>query len=482
MRLRAFHVLTAHRREFAAISALAAIVLFAAAAQSASAAIPLAGEGLSGAGLSTGGTCYVALGASTGFSVSGTASGPYPGSFSETGTFSGWSSLSGHHLTRLDAAFTITSGTTTITGSFVGGSEYEPGPFCIQGHLAGGVTVNLPVTSTVTIDGQTFQGPGSVRATLYGAAGARDTVSESVPVPSGEISGSVVDNHTSAALGGICVDAYDSAGDVEAQTQTDSSGAYTLNGVGAGSAEVGFSTGCGAGSYVTQYYNDESSWASADPVTVTLGATTTGIDAAMVAGGHITGTVRARGTRTVLADMCVDAYDGGGGVAASAQTDSSGTYTLSALPTGSYRVGFGCGGDNPPYRTQYYNNKATLASATPIPVTEDTTTSGINAAMVGQGQITGTVIARTTRAPLAGICVRAYNRRRGVLASAQTNAGGNYTLSALPARSYRVGFTDCSHHRYLRQYYKDKPSWASADPVAVTAGTTTSRVNAAMRT
>ena len=44
------------------------------------------------------------------FSVSGTAMGPYPGTFTETGT---WAPLS----TTASTTFTITSGTTTITGS-----------------------------------------------------------------------------------------------------------------------------------------------------------------------------------------------------------------------------------------------------------------------------------------------------------------------------------------------------------------------------
>jgi hypothetical protein len=44
------------------------------------------------------------------FSVSGTATGPYPGTFTEAGT---WAPLS----SSFSATFTITSGTTTITGS-----------------------------------------------------------------------------------------------------------------------------------------------------------------------------------------------------------------------------------------------------------------------------------------------------------------------------------------------------------------------------
>ena len=82
--------------------------------------------------------------------------------------------------------------------------------------------------------------------------------------------------------------------------------------------------------------------------------------------------------------MFVQAYDSGGDPVASSQTASDGTYTLSGLATGSYKVGFVPSGS---YVPQFYNGKATLASADPVSVTEGSTRTGIDAALATGGQI-----------------------------------------------------------------------------------------------
>jgi hypothetical protein len=493
MPLRDSHVLKTRRNRFVVISVLAAIALFAASAGSAWAMTPLTGEGLTGAGKSTGGSASggcpnrTSESGSMGFNVSGTATVPYLGSLSETGSFS----LSGYRnppwTIRFSAAFTITSGKTTITGSFASPSHawWGVGFICNSAGGVAGYSVSGPVTYTATINGQTFQGTGSVSATLYAQSGAKDSVSESVTVSYGQIAGAAMDSATSAPIAGICVKAYNSSGGVLASAQTNSSGAYTLSSVAAGSAQVGFSSGCGASNYLTQYYNGQSSLASADPVGVTAGATTSGINAAMVVGGQITGTVTDSATKAALAGICVQANDSSGGEVASTQTNSSGVYTLSALPTGSYHVGFAdcaAGPDNAgTYVTQYYNGKATLASADPIAVTAGTTTSGINAAMVTHGQITGTATDSATGAPLAGICLDVFDSGGGITAQSSTNANGAYTTIPLPSGSYRVGFDlGCGDSTYAAQYYNGRATLAGADPVTVTDGTTTSGINAAL--
>ena len=83
-----------------------ALVLAVALPATASAASTLTGETLSGEGSGDS-----RLGCRVGeYSVSGTATGPYPGTFEESAS---WNSFTG----VFNATFTITSGTTTITGS-----------------------------------------------------------------------------------------------------------------------------------------------------------------------------------------------------------------------------------------------------------------------------------------------------------------------------------------------------------------------------
>jgi hypothetical protein len=494
-----FRITNVRRKRFAMIWALAAMVYLAAAAQSAWATTSLTGERLPGAGTSTGGSAYggcnyrASESGSMGFSVTGTpapvapaAVAPYPGSFSETGSFS----LSGIRnppwKIHFIASFTIKSGNTKITGSFASptNASWGVGFLCNSAGGVAGYSLSGPVTYTATINGQTFQGTGSFTGTLYAQSGAQESVSENVTVSYGQIAGAVIDSATSAPIAGICVKAYNSSGGVLASAQTNSSGAYALGSVPAGSAQVGFSSGCGASNYLTQYYNGKASLASSDPVGVAGGATTSGINAAMVAGGQITGTVTDRATNSTLAGICVEAYDSSGGGVASTQTNSSGVYTLSALATGSYDVGFADCSAGPDfagtYVTQYYTGKATLASADPISVTAGATTSGINAAMITHGEITGTVTDSVTGAPLAGICLDIFDSSGGISQSS-TNANGVYTTIHLLSGSYRVGFDlGCGDSTYALQYYDAKTTLASADPVTVTDGTRTSGINAAL--
>jgi Carboxypeptidase regulatory-like domain len=89
------------------------------------------------------------------------------------------------------------------------------------------------------------------------------------------------------------------------------------------------------------------------------GSTTSGINAALAAGGQISGTVTDASTSSPVAGVFVQAYDSGGNPVGYSQTASDGTYTLSGLATGSYKVGFVPSGN---YVPQFYNGKATLAT------------------------------------------------------------------------------------------------------------------------
>lgn len=246
---------------------------------------------------------------------SGRSRDPIAARFPENGTFS----LSGYRnplwTIRFSASFTITSGTTTITGSFSTAPRawWVVGFICNSSGGVAGYSAGGPVTYTATLNGKTLQGSGSTSGTFYKAAGAQDSVGESVTATYGQVIGVVTDSGTHNPLTGICVHAYNNAGGVLASTQTSTNGAYTLSAVPAGPAYIGFSPGCGASNYLTQYYNGEPSLASATVVNVPAGATASGINAAMVNSGQITGTVAATADGTAIAGICVQAYSNTGG-------------------------------------------------------------------------------------------------------------------------------------------------------------------------
>ena len=118
---------------------------------------------------------------------------------------------------------------------------------------------------------------------------------------------------------------------------------------------------------------------------MSVGSTVSGIDAALVAGGKITGTVIDASSRAALPDVEVDVYDSAGNVVAHVCTASNGTYTVSMLPAGNYRVGFVGSTSNSAcataadYVTQYFNKEPTLAAADPVTVSSSSTSTSVNA-------------------------------------------------------------------------------------------------------
>ena len=197
-------VLRPRRNGFALIPALAAVAVLAAPAASASAASPLTGETLTASGTATttngsaGGfrNCiqrYV-LGASATFNASGTATGPYPGPFVETqGSASLFDTVMHNQLSQsaLSVPFTITSGTTTITGTI---SNYQSSRFPNLGPLGGlgflcngptvvGLNVNATATYTATIQrgkaSQAISGQAHVGGSLSTKPGVQTSLTAS---------------------------------------------------------------------------------------------------------------------------------------------------------------------------------------------------------------------------------------------------------------------------------------------------------------
>jgi hypothetical protein len=179
-----------------------------------------------------------------------------------------------------------------------------------------------------------------------------------------------------------------------AHAKTQSTGNYAMPSVPAGSYTVEF-VGCPNPYWVYQYYNDQYSLATATPVTVTAGSTTTGINAQLVLGGQITGTVTDNSSPPVaLAKICVTATfagdsSGGPSVHASSSlptsfattTNSSGGYAINGVPAGPYNMAF----------TDCHKHRYVVISASRyIQVSAGSTTANVNATMGLPGQITGT--------------------------------------------------------------------------------------------
>ena len=263
----------------------------------------------------------------------------------------------------------------------------------------------------------------------------------------------------------------------EASTAAD--GTYDIGGLHTGSYRVEFQDW--SGEYLDECYNDKPSLDAADDVPVTAGQTTSGIDAALAVAGHITGTVTGGGG--ALEDVSVAAYvsDGSGGweQVSYASTDASGAYDLGGLHTGSYRVWFSPEDQADYYLDECYNDKPTLDAADDVPVTAGQTTSGIDATLAAAGHITGTVTGGGGALEDVSVTVYEPDGSGGweQVSYVYTDASGAYDLGGLDTGSYRVEFQDWSGD-YARECYNDKPTLRAAADVPVTAGQTTSGIDA----
>jgi Carboxypeptidase regulatory-like domain len=215
----------------------------------------------------------------------------------------------------------------------------------------------------------------------------------------GEISGTVIEAGSKAHLKNIEVSVYEATEKESfvgfATTETD--GDYAVENLPEGSYKVEFSGGFEGLNYVTQYYNDKSSFVTAESVKVVIGepAKSENIDAEMEAGGEVEGTVIDASTHKALPNVLVAALGPGEVPDGYAVTNASGQYTMSQLAAGSYAIGFAASG----YVIQYYNDQLSFASANLVSVVKKSITTGINAALMPKAPInTGAPVASGTPA------------------------------------------------------------------------------------
>ncbi len=330
----------------------------------------------------------------------------------------------------------------------------------------------------VAIDASLALAPAAQASQTTGPAHMGSFVSA---LGSGRISGTVTAAAPKAALAGIEVCAYSKLSELggalgEHCATTDAAGEYTVSGLPAAEYTVEFySLG---GEFATQYYDGKASYLEATKVPLTEGAAVSGIDAAMAAAGEITGTVTTDGAP--LEDIKVCAVETGGEfIVQCTSSGPTGEYTISRLPAAEYAVDFySLSGE---YVTQYYDDKSSLANATKVLVKAGGVTSGIDAAMVAAGKISGTVTDAVSGAQLENIKVCATESGgEAIVQCTSTSTTGEYTISRLAAADYTVGFS-AVNGEYLTQYYSDTPSLAAAVKVSVVNGVTAAGIDAAMR-
>lgn len=318
--------------------------------------------------------------------------------------------------------------------------------------------------------------PSSTSAdTVTVTSGATTDNINATLVQGGAITGKVSDS-AGVGLAGVLVSPTNAAsGSLLSGVFTQSDGNYTISGLSAGSYKLQFD-GRSAG-YINQWYDNKTSSSQANSVAVTGGSTTSGINATLIKGGVITGRVTSS-SGAGMAGVTIIATDAAGGSGyGDASTQSDGNYTIVGLSTGSYIIQFSYFGSA--YVTQWYNNQTSSSLANPVPVTAGSTTSNINATLYQGGAITGWVT-NSSGAGIGSVWVSASDAAGGSYSSGvYTQSDGNYSIAGAPVGSYKVQFQG-NGAGYLNQWYSNKPSATLADAVVVSAGATTSSINAVL--
>ncbi len=299
------------------------------------------------------------------------------------------------------------------------------------------------------------------------------------------ISGTVVAAEGKAPIAGIEACAYATSAEVFAVACaiTDANGKYEASGLPGGQYDVEFFAPEASGlNYLTQFYNGKASEAEAEAVTVAEGAVASGVDASLLPGAEISGLL-IDGEAKPVAAMQVCALAPAGFRERCALSNSAGEYTLAALASGEYKIEFAVPfGSELNYATQFYNGVSARSLATAVATTAGApATSGIDATLQTGGMISGTVTSAATKAALAGVLVCAEDAPSGVGRCATTGASGAYTVAGLPTGSYDVEFIPLFEAGgYAPQFYKEAATPAAAEPVVVTAGSTTPDIDAAL--
>ena len=192
----------------------------------------------------------------------------------------------------------------------------------------------------------------------------------------GSISGSVTKSDGTSPAGDVFVHAseYDT-GEYIAGANVAADGTYAIEGLPSGDYRVGTWSAAELG-FAQEFYNNRTDWDDADRVTVTAGVETTDIDFTPDDGGSITGVVQTEsGTPVEDAEVWAETYDccGGGN---GARTASDGTYTITGLGTGDYRVQVHAPDQG--LVTEFYNNTSSWEDADRVAVTAGATTADID--------------------------------------------------------------------------------------------------------
>ncbi|MGX5679777.1 cell wall-binding repeat-containing protein [Schumannella luteola] len=329
--------------------------------------------------------------------------------------------------------------------------------------------------------------PDAASANRFTVASGATATANFVLATGGTLSGNVK-NGSSANLAGIDVEVYHE--DVNgywsrvAQTTTNASGNYLVEGIELGEYVVRFSDF--GGTYAQKFLGGSADRAAASRVTLGPGSSLSGQNIVLSAGGTLAGTLTQKPTGSAAVASAsayyeafrIDSEGAAESLSFSLQANASGQFSLSGLAPGQYLVrsfgsgsGGGAGGWAGEYAGGYYEDEATRFT-----VTAGNTTSGANVEVVPGVRISGQYT-DTSLAPVSGVRVSFLHERtpgNWVTPPLYGGAGDeiSYTVSSLPPGNYIVYWEDVSGSGtpYVTQYWNNKPTQGTATVISAPDG------------
>lgn len=247
-------------------------------------------------------------------------------------------------------------------------------------------------------------------------------------------------------------------------------GSYAVGGLPTGSYEVSFTSS--DPDLVGEYWPGVYSWSAAQPVDVTRGAVTGGIDVSLDRGGTISGAVTVPDGFAPTA-VSVTASESSVG-ARQAEVAVDGTFRVRGLAPGSYRVHFAA--PHTDLLPEYWDDEPLSADAELVDVAAGADVVGVDAQLTVAGSISGRVLGAD--GPLADVGVSAQPLDGGETRWTTTGVDGTYRLTGLRGGDHRIDFMPSPTSSYLWEYYDDATELVDAESVPVDLGEETRDVDA----
>ena len=303
----------------------------------------------------------------------------------------------------------------------------------------------------------------------------------------GNISGTITNANTGSGISSQ-VNIHNASGVLVTAVVSNGSGVYTTGQLPAGTYflrtisafffnKIYLDVPCGQQCLVT----------SGTPVVVTAGATTPGINFALLPAGAVSGTVINQLTGLPIQNANVSVYTPTGEFARANGTGPSGTFNVGPLATGSYRVVASASG----MVAELYDglpcpSNCDKSIGTPVAVTEGAITSGLSFSLLtieaGTGGITGVVRNASSNLALSGMPIEIYRADGTIAINTTTNASGVYSVTALTPGTYKIRTRSPYPSTYVDESYNNISCdigcpLAASQGVVVTAATTTSGID-----